>query len=313
MSNPEFMYSKNSIALMRIARDLYCSNKGDQTKKISDYAEEMELGRGTVQKAVKDLEDSGCVQLRARGHQGTVIEKIKKKDLWRYTGWNVLAVTCPFPGSHNMKVRSLVASIDSILRESGIPYVLSFSPATHNRMTLMENNYCSIGIIPILAMDVSGKKFRKLKNVLTLNGCIYSDSFALFQKKGGKGLHDGMKLAINIRSAEQGFFAEKLKEQYQIEPVEMLNTEAAIALKNDDVDAMLCRITDFSTLVDNQDEYEYIDLDYLGYDYLENVPSLVINKDNYGMEKLVNQIFDPQEVERRQQNILTGRESPTLW
>lgn len=73
--------AKNLTASQQIAPDLLGRDVGERLPTALRYQESLEVGSGTVQKALRDLESVGAVRARARGHQDTgILELLNEPD-----------------------------------------------------------------------------------------------------------------------------------------------------------------------------------------------------------------------------------------
>lgn len=68
--------------LETIARDALRLGTGGRLPTTLHYQEALEVGSGTVQKALKELQHEGAVSLVARGHMGTFITELDTALLW---------------------------------------------------------------------------------------------------------------------------------------------------------------------------------------------------------------------------------------
>ena len=90
---------KNFKASQQIAADLLGRDVGQRLPTTVRYQELLEVGSGTVQKALRDLESVGAVRTRARGHQGTYILELRVDKLWVLAGLGPVTGVMPLPNS----------------------------------------------------------------------------------------------------------------------------------------------------------------------------------------------------------------------
>ena len=67
------LYQKIGVTIEKLALDLLSKNVGDRIQPISQYQEDFAVSRGTIQNAIRYLEEAGAVNLTHHGHQGTYI------------------------------------------------------------------------------------------------------------------------------------------------------------------------------------------------------------------------------------------------
>ena len=73
--------------LARIAASLLAIEPGSRIPRVSDFATETSLGRGTIQGALRLLEEIGAIVLEARGHLGTFLVRTDRELLWDIGTW----------------------------------------------------------------------------------------------------------------------------------------------------------------------------------------------------------------------------------
>jgi len=85
--------------LTEVALDILRKGPGERITTSLQLQERLDVGSGTVQKALRQLVDAGAVRLRVKGHQGTVIQRYDPALLWRAADLGSLRLTLTPPGS----------------------------------------------------------------------------------------------------------------------------------------------------------------------------------------------------------------------
>ena len=73
----KFLMKKGQV-INAIASDFLKKSVGDKVSSISEYQEELEVARGTVQNAISYLKNEGAFKLISKGHQGSFQKLIMK-------------------------------------------------------------------------------------------------------------------------------------------------------------------------------------------------------------------------------------------
>ncbi len=308
-------YQKNGLVIMRLARDLYSLEVGERLPTIVSYAEEIGTGHGTIQTAIAYLLEQGCMTLEKQGHKGTLITSLDKERLWSFTGWNALLLGCPFPMGNY--INSMIGAVDFAFKEAGVPFIMGYSIAAHNRMLGLKNDHYSVIITTKLGMEVSRAEYPDVEIALELPNCIYASPYSLIHTiRDFHGIQDGMRIATNVRSAEQNFLSMELTKRYKLEMVEMTYSESVKALRDGRVDGLLNREDTF-TLAYQRREYHFpyyiYSLEDLGYDRAGTIPVLAVKGDNYGLARLLRKVLDPEKIAKMQADILSGKLEPTFF
>ena len=315
MSQMAQFYQKNGLVIMRLARDLYSLEVGERLPTIVSYAEEIGTGHGTIQTAISYLLEQGCMTLEKQGHKGTLITSLDKERLWGFTGWNALLIGCPFPSGE--LINSMIGAVDFTFKEAGIPFIMGYGIAVHNRMISLENDHYSVILTTRLAMEVSRERYPDMETALELPDCVYASPYSLIHTiPDFDGIRDGMRIATNIRSAEQSFLSMELSRSHRLEILEMTHTEAMKALKEGRIDGLLSRKDAFEVAFQRRGyhfPYHICSLEKLGYDRDSTLPILVVKRDNYGLARLLRKAIDPQRAARLQKEILSGERESSFF
>ncbi len=137
--------TKNLIVSQRIAADLLGRNVGERLPTTLRYQELLEVGSGTVQKALRDLESVGAVQTRARGHQGTYILELCVDKLWAIAGLGPVTGVMPLPNSAEWA--GLATGLRSEFEKLGIPLQALYVHGSYNRATLVAEGKADFAIL----------------------------------------------------------------------------------------------------------------------------------------------------------------------
>src|SRR5690625_5319804 len=93
------LFSKNGLAAKEIAYELIGIEEGERIPRVEDFVNELKMGRGTVQGALRILEDLRAVTLESRGHLGTFMVKRNLHLLKEIAGVGELMGAMPLPYS----------------------------------------------------------------------------------------------------------------------------------------------------------------------------------------------------------------------
>src|SRR5690606_6464418 len=93
------LFSKNGLAAQKIAKELISINEGERIPRVDDFVQSLDLGRGTVQGALKVLEELRAIQLDSRGHLGTFLIHKNIHVLKEIAGVGSLMGAMPLPYS----------------------------------------------------------------------------------------------------------------------------------------------------------------------------------------------------------------------
>ncbi len=299
---------KNGIAVTVIARDLFIAEVGDRIATIMEYSERLNMGRGTIQNALALLISSGAVDFVKQGHKGTLITKLNKKILWKYTNWEPLIGAFPFPSSETSL--ALAEAFQDVVKRSSLEVMPSFTVAMHNRIQALNEGKYAFAVATQLIEGLCREQYRNVTVALRMPSCKYAGKYMVFQRKGEVScMRDGAVLAINARSLEQRIISAHLCESVAFHVLEITQRDALHALAEGEVDCILCREDEAKRLIPRYEpnlSFEGHSISYLGLDEEIRIPVLMVNKNNYRIAELLASCIDQEEVGEIQKRVLAG-------
>lgn len=114
----------NQRAACSLALDILCRGVGHRMATNVQYQERLNVGSGTVQKALQSLKRAGAVSVQARGHQGTFITDLDFGALWRTATIGELKISMTAPGA--IEAHGLAQGLSDEARRLGIPIVFEY-------------------------------------------------------------------------------------------------------------------------------------------------------------------------------------------
>jgi hypothetical protein len=232
----ESLYSKNGLAAKFIAKELIQVLEGERIPRISDFTEKLTLGRGTVQGALKVLEDLHAISLESRGHLGTFLIKRDLNLLYEIAGIGPLVGVMPLPYSRKYEglATGIVESIEEIHKKSG----LAFMRGARNRLEALKSRRYDFAIMSVLAAEEAISESDSLEILRALGPETYVTSHKVFfsdQKQ--KHITAGMRVGIDYSSPDQANITLLECEGLDVEFIEVNYMHLFSMLKNGSIDA----------------------------------------------------------------------------
>jgi YhfZ C-terminal domain/Helix-turn-helix domain len=199
----EELLSKHGYVSLKIARLLIGMSIGDRIPRISDFAERFNTGRGTVQAALKLMEEQGAIKLESRGHKGTFIVSMDFMKLWNLTGMPTIMGTMPLP--YSKRYEGLATGLYQVFEEKGIPFHLAYMRGASNRLYgLLKHRYDFV----IMSRFAAEKKIKENKEIAIAHsfgpGSYSSAHVLLFsQRENSNSIEDGMRVGVDPDSIDQ--------------------------------------------------------------------------------------------------------------
>ncbi len=232
----ESLYSKNGLAAKFIAKELIQVLEGERIPRISDFTEKLSLGRGTVQGALKVLEDLHAISLDSKGHLGTFLKKRDLNLLYEIAGIGPIVGVMPLPYSRKYEglATGIVEAIEEIQKKSG----LAFMRGARNRLEALKSRRYDFAIMSVLAAEEAIAKSDSLEILRAFGPETYVTSHKVFfSEKNHKRIAAGMRVGIDYSSADQANITLMECEGLDVEYIEVNYMHLYSMLKNGSIDA----------------------------------------------------------------------------
>jgi hypothetical protein len=200
VSYHDFM-AKHARVAMRIAQDLLRASPGDRLPPVADYATELGVGRGTVQTALRLLQDSGAVSLVPRGHMGTFVEAVDPAALWDLTGLGTITGVMPLP--YSLRYKGLATGLYRAFQAADIPLVMAHIRGARRRLVALDSRRYEFALVSRFSYEVARSEVDYLDLALELGPQSGVREHVLLLR-GGRGEHieDGMRVGIDPESID---------------------------------------------------------------------------------------------------------------
>lgn len=132
-------------AVKTIALDILRAGVDGKLPKTTHYQQFLDVGAGTVQKAMVLLENSGAVSIVSRGHQGRFVTDLDLYRLWSLAELGRVRIILPPPGPTE------IWGITEILREEhhrlNIPVEFSYERGGWNRLSSILDSVNHLALV----------------------------------------------------------------------------------------------------------------------------------------------------------------------
>jgi DNA-binding GntR family transcriptional regulator len=232
----ESLYSKNGLAAKFIAKELIQVSEGERIPRISDFTEKLSLGRGTVQGALKVLEELHAISLDSRGHLGTFLEKRDLNLLYEIAGVGPIIGVMPLPYSRKYEglATGIVETIAEIHKKSG----LAFMRGARSRREALKSRRYDFAIMSVLAAEDALVKSDGLEILWAFGPETYVTSHKVFfANNKHMRITSGMRVGIDYSSADQANITLLECEGLDVEFIELNYMQLFSMLKSGKIDA----------------------------------------------------------------------------
>lgn len=299
------LYQKNGLIVMYLARKLLGKKPGDRMEKIVDIASAMNVGRGTVQTAIRNLEESGAISLEVRGHLGTYITAIDYAVLLAVSGMSHLVGVMPLP--YSKRYEGFATGVYNVLNQgSGVLVSLAFMPGSKRRIeSLLEERY-NFAVVSQASADHYASENDQIEILFSFSAHTYVDNHALICRKDYRGDYSGMRIGVDYSSFDQLSMTTRFFKNQTIELVPMKYSSIIDNIKTNKIDGAIWSIEE---RIAHDTELRYEPIQSIN-DLKNTQTALLIRKDDEGTRNFLNRFFDVEQVESIQKAVLNNEMLP---
>jgi hypothetical protein len=300
------LMQKNGIVAIKLARELMTMAVGDRISTVAGYAEKYDSARGTVQSALKLLEEHKAISLEPRGHLGTFISFIDYKTLWQFTDLGTIMGVMPLP--YSKLYEGLATGLYKTMKEKEIPFSLAYMRGAETRLEALDAERYDFAIVSKLAAMHSIKNGSDLDIAVEFGKCSYVNEHALvFADEKKKKIEDGMKVGIDRTSIDHYLLTLKQCEGRKVQFVDLAYNQIIVKIGNKEIDAAVWNIDE---ILERKLEINYRTLDDNFFSGEDTEAVITVNRNDYGVKNLLAQFINSEEVRKYQRQVVEGEIIP---
>lgn len=237
--------SKQGQTVIELARLLLTRQPGQELERIHDYAARFGVGAGTVQAALRYIQEAGAVDLQMKGHLGTFIGRIDYPLLWSITGQEYMVGTMPLP--YSRRYEGLATGLHQAFKQARVRLNMMFSRGSTNRLLTLAGGMCDFVVLSRFAFDVALRDGMEIVEVVALGPETYvGQHVVLLRDPAREQIEDGMRVGVDPQSIDQAELTRQACQGKDVEFVETSYMHLAAALQRGELDAAVWNRDDFS-------------------------------------------------------------------
>lgn len=168
-------------AIREVAIDVMRTEIGGRISTLLQMQERLDVGSGTVQKALQHLVDADAVRLRVRGHQGTIVERAEPALLWQLAALPPLRVVLTPPGA--IESTAVAIGLRTRLGSLGVGVEFDFVRGAASRITSLLGTERKVALLSRGAAHAHGIHDDPSYSVLDLGAHSYYSEGSLVTLK----------------------------------------------------------------------------------------------------------------------------------
>lgn len=300
--NKNTLLRKDGQALTNLAKYFLTFEIEEKVDTVLKCSKMLNLSVGTVQKAIKKLEEFGGIKLKRKGHLGTYIEKIDYKALLKASGTESMVGVMPLP--YSKRYEGLASGIKKEFN-SLIPLYFAHMRGAHTRLAYLNKGIYDFAIVSKLAAKEFIKENSNLSIAIEFPKGSYVEKHGLIYNK------DKIKRIGVDRSSLDQYYLTKLnfESNEDVEIVDVNYSETIELIKEGYIDAAIWSL-------DNKDKIKEAGLRYRELE--ENQANLqatqavmlIKNENNY-LEHILTKTIDIRNIREHQKKVIEGKEIPS--
>ncbi|MGW7489765.1 GntR family transcriptional regulator YhfZ [Streptomyces sp. NPDC054786] len=206
----ERLLTRNGHAARQLAALLIrqgADGAGMRLPRVRDFAERLGVGNGTVQAALRLLEEAGAIKTVARGHLGTFLVGSDRAVLWRLSGLGTVPAAMPLP--HSLRFEGLATGLRTAFEEAGAPFAITFLRGAAARVAALAEGRAELAVLSRFAADrLIGRQPVEL--IADLGPATYAGEHGLLLRPGVTLGSPGLRIAVDDASEDQRMLTERV-------------------------------------------------------------------------------------------------------
>jgi hypothetical protein len=306
MNIKEQLMQKNGLAAVKLARELITMKEGDRINTIAEYSARYETARGTVQSALKLIEDHRAVSIEARGHLGSFISSINYELLWDFTDFGTIMGVMPLP--YSKLYEGLATGLYKESENRKFPFSLAYMRGAENRIKALSQGRYDFAVVSKLAAQHSIKNGSGIDIALQFDKYSYVNEHAIvFSSPSKKTIEHGMRIGVDKSSIDHYLLTLSQCKDKMVEIVDLPYNQVVQKIISCEIDAAVWNVDE---IIERQININYYPLENNQFNGEDTEAVLVINRKNYGMKNLLEQFVDCLKVREYQKKVVTGQLIP---
>lgn len=300
------LLSKNGLVTHMLAKEFLKYSVGDRIPTVTEFSEHYNLARGTVQNAMKFLQENEAIRTESRGYMGSYLIKKNMMTLLEFAGISSIVGVMPLPYSKRYEglASGLLVAMEN---HYNIPASMAFMRGSKNRIGMLISKRYDYAILSRKAAEDIIETYDNIIIVKSFGPNSYlSEHVIIFSNDKNNTIKDGMKVGVDFDSIDQRRLTEQICAGKNVELVYADYSQILKRVMSKEIDAAIW----------NRDEIEdkMIKVHYstiLDFDQRNGEAVLVVSKDEPEKVALLNEIIDAKVVTNIQKLVFDGKITPS--
>jgi hypothetical protein len=304
------LLTKNGIAVLRLAREFILLKEGQRIETVADYANKLGLGRGTIQTALRYLENIEAIHLEVRGHLGTSAVKVDYKKLWTVSGLGSITGVMPLP--YSRRYEGLATGFYKAFEKASIQFNMAYMRGGYKREEALLQGKYDFAVMSKPAACYLMESCSDVEIVLDLGKHSFVKGHRiLFADPQEVEIRDGMKVAIDSSSIDISILTRYECDGKDVEYVELTYNQILKSLQDGKIDAAIWSIDEVDDRNLNISFGDLKSTKVKDMDEDDTKAVLLVKKSNWGIDSIIRHMIDKEYIVDIQNKVIKGEILPS--
>ncbi|MBU3103580.1 GntR family transcriptional regulator YhfZ [Clostridium gasigenes] len=299
------LMQKNGIIVMALAEEFFSKNIGDRIDTVGSISEKYETSRGTVQTAIKILQEQNLIAIESRGHLGSFITHLDYNALIALTGIDNIVGVMPLP--YSKKYEGLATGISETMKNMDIPFNFAFMRGGNNRLESLIRNRYDFAITSMFTAKHYIDEEEDIEIVTSFGKNTYVDNHGLIFRKETDIKKDDFKVGIDYSSKDQVKLTLNYFNERKVQLVSLKYNQLINSIENKEIDGAIWTIDEN---IKSNENLNYVLISDNIYNMDDTEAVIIIKKDNKLIKELINKFLDANMVLEKQRQVIAGEIIP---
>lgn len=300
------LMQKNGIMAMNLAKEFINLNEGDRINTVAKYSEKYNTARGTVQCALKLLQEDRAIGLEARGHLGTFLTFIDQKKLLEFTDIKTIVGVMPLP--YSKLYEGLATGLYKTFLSNKLPISIAYMRGANSRLESLQGGRYDFAVISKLAAEYSINNGADIEIIMNFGKYTYVTEHALiFSDSSNSSIKNGMKIGIDRNSIDHYLLTLAQCEGKKVELVDLAYNQIISKILSGDIDAAVWNIDEIN---ERKLGIKYYTLQNDKFDKEDTNAVMVVNRNRTEIVSILSRFLSKEEILDWQNKVLTGEITP---
>lgn len=303
------LLTKNGTAVVKLARMFLPMHAGQRLKTVGEYADQLDMGRGTVQAAMKYLENAGAISISAKRRQGTFVEKIDYVKLWELADFKIITGVMPLP--YSRRYEGMATGLYKTFDKAKVPFNLAYMRGGYRREQALLSGKYDFAVMSLLAAESLKESTKNVEIVVDFGEYSYvSGHKVLFSDPACAKIEEGMRVALDSTSADHLILTKCECQGKNVFFIELSYNQILDSLAQKNVDAAVWNIDEIVDRHLNVPYYDFQSPDAKELGIKATVAVIVTAKSRKGISNVLRQVIDRSLVVEIQQKVIRSELLP---